>query len=326
MIEALGLEGVRLLDPWFLLLIPVAVLGAAWRARRPRAALPTAAAALFADVAPTWRCRAVWMPAAGKVLAACCLVVALARPVQRQVLPLRDQGLDIVLVVDASTSMNIPDMDAAQTVRRMDAARKRAEEFAKARERDRVGAIAFARYAELRCPLTLDEQALGAFLAAFDTVPEGSELDGTAIGTALVKAVQVLQKSQAKSKVVVLLTDGENTVDDIAPADGAKLAKDAGIRVHTIGLGNGMPTPFGFRPLDFRELAAIAERTGGTFFQPKSDEDLAAVYARIDELEKVELEDPRYRTVDRFEWPLGAGLLLLLAALATEVLLFRRAP
>jgi Ca-activated chloride channel family protein len=326
MIDQLGLAGVRLLDPWFLLLAPVALLGAWWRASRPRAALPTASAALFAEVPPTWRCRAAWVPAAGKVLAACCLAVALARPVQRQVLPLRDQGLDIVLVVDASSSMNIPDMDQAQTVRRMDAARKRAEEFAKARDRDRVGAIAFARYAELRCPLTLDEQALGAFLAAFDTVPEGSELDGTAIGTALVKAVQVLQKSVAKSKVVVLLTDGENTVDDIAPADGAKLAKDAGIRVHTIGLGNGTPTPFGFRPLDFRELAAIAERTGGTFFQPKSDDDLAAVYARIDELEKVELEDPRYRTVDRFAWPLGAGLLLLLVALATDVLLFRRAP
>jgi Ca-activated chloride channel family protein len=157
-------------------------------------------------------------------------------------------------------------------------------------------------------------------------VPDGSELDGTAIGTAVAKGVQVLQKSKAKSRLLVLLTDGENTVDDIQPADGAKLAKDAGIRVHTIGLGNGTPTPFGFQPLDFTELRQVAEATGGTFFQPRSDADLADVYARIDELEKVELEDPRYRTVDRFEWPLGLGLSLLLLALLADALLYRRVP
>jgi Ca-activated chloride channel family protein len=208
----------------------------------------------------------------------------------------------------------------------MDAARARAEQFAAKRSHDRVGLITFARYAELRCPPTLDEQALAAFLRSVDTVPTNSEYDGTAIGTALAKAVQVLGKSKAKSKVAVLLTDGENTVVDILPADGAKLAKDNGIRVHTIGLGNGVPTPFGFQRLDFADLRLIAETTGGAFFQPKSDEDLAAVYGKIDELEKTELEDPRYRTSDRFEWPLGAGLALLLLALCAEVLLFRRIP
>lgn len=321
-----GLDGFTLLDPWFLLVIPAALLAVWWRARTPRAALPTASLALFADAPGTWRQRFAWSPGAAKVLAAACLAVALARPVEREVVPLQEQGIDIALVVDTSSSMNIPDMDESAKVRRMDAARLRAEQFAAAREHDRVGMIAFSRYAELRCPLTLDEQALQAFLRSLDTVPEGSELDGTAIGTALTKAVAVLQKSDAKSRVVVLLTDGENTVHDIAPGDGAKLAKDAGIRVHTIGLGNGTPTPFGFQPLDFRELRAIAETTGGQFFQPKSDQDLAAVYARIDELEKVDLEDPRYRTVDRFEWPLAAGLLALLAALLADVLLFRRTP
>jgi Ca-activated chloride channel family protein len=322
----LGLDGVSLLDPWFLLAIPLALLAAAWRARTPRAALPTASLQLFANAPRTWRQRFVWLPAAGKLLAACCLTVALARPVERDVLPLREQGVDIVLLVDTSSSMNIPDMDEAQQLRRMDAARRRAEAFAKDRARDRVGLVAFARFAELRCPLTMDEQALAAFLRVVDTVPEGSEFDGTAIGIALAKAVQVLQPSTAKSKVVVLLTDGEQTVHDIAVADAAKLAQDAGVRVHTIGLGNGTPTPFGFRGLDFRELQAVAKTTGGAFFQPKSDDDLAAVYARIDELEKVELEDPRYRTVDRFEWPLAAGLVVLLAALLLEVLVFRRTP
>ncbi|HEX5053589.1 MAG TPA: VWA domain-containing protein [Planctomycetota bacterium] len=326
MIASWNLGEITLLDPWFLLAVPVALLAAAWRLRRPRAALPTASSSLFAGITPTWRQRAAALPLLGKLLAATCLAVAVARPVLREVVPMHEQGIDILLVVDTSSSMIIDDMSPTESVRRMDAARKRAEEFAAARKNDRVGMIAFARYAELRCPPTLDEQALAAFLRVLDTVPQNSEIDGTAIGTAIAKAAQILGKSKAKSKVVVLLTDGENTVADILPADGAKLAKDAGVRVHTIGLGNGQPTPFGLRPLDFTDLRQIAETTGGQFFQPKSDQDLADVYARIDELEKSELEDPRYRTVDRFEWPLGAGLLLMLLALLVEALIFRRVP
>jgi Ca-activated chloride channel homolog len=163
-------------------------------------------------------------------------------------------------------------------------------------------------------------------LASLETVPSGSELDGTAIGTALAKSVQVLQKSEAKSKVVVLLTDGENTVHDIMPEEGAKLAKDAGVRVHTIGLGNGLPRGNGYAAQDFKDLRMIASTTGGQFFQPRSDIGLAEVYARIDELEKVELDDPRYRTVDRFEWPLGLGLVLLLFGLVADIAVFRRVP
>ncbi|MFN9332932.1 MAG: hypothetical protein ACK6D1_10075, partial [Planctomycetota bacterium] len=93
-----------------------------------------------------------------------------------------------------------------------------------------------------------------------------------------------------------------------------------------IGLGNGTPTPFGFQPLDFRELRQIAETTGGRFFQPRNAQDLAEVYAQIDALETVELADPRYRTVDCFELPLAAGLATLLLALLLDALLLRRAP
>jgi Ca-activated chloride channel homolog len=318
--------GYVLLDPWFLLLLPLAALAGWFRARTRRAALPTAAAGLFRDLPRTLRQRLAWLPLAGKLLAAACLIVAMARPVERSVAPMRQQGIDIVLVVDTSSSMLITDMEPSERVRRMDAARRRAEEFAAARPLDRVGLVAFARYAELRCPLTLDEKALAAFLRSLDTVEQNSEFDGTALGTALAKAVAVLQKSEAKSRVVVLLTDGANTVEDILPAEGSKLAKDAGVRVHTIGLGNGMPTPFGFQRLDFGDLQEIAKTTGGEFFQPQDDADLAAVYARIDELEKSELTDPRYRTVDRFEWPLGVGLALLLLALLADAIWLRRVP
>ncbi|MCA8964192.1 MAG: VWA domain-containing protein [Planctomycetes bacterium] len=318
--------GVTLLDPWFLLVIPVALLAALWRARRAPAAVPTAAVGLFAGLRPTLRQRLLWLPLAGKVLAACCLGVALARPALREVVPTQEEGIDILLVVDTSSSMITEDMSDSEPLRRMDAARRRAEEFAAARVNDRVGLIAFARYAELRCPPTLDEHALAAFLRVLDTVPQNTELDGTAIGTALAKAVQVLQKSTAKSKVVILLSDGENTVDDILPEDGAKLAKDAGIRVHAIGLGRGELTPFGLRRFGFGDLRKIADITGGQFFQPQSDADLGEVYAKIDELEKSELQDPRYRTVDRFEPALAAGLGALLLALLAEALWLRRVP
>lgn len=326
MIAVFEVKGITLLDPWFLLLVPLVLLAAAWRRFRPRAALPTAAVSLFAGIAPTWRQRFVNAPLLVQTLAGICLAVALARPVEREVMPLREQGIDIVLAIDTSGSMGTPDMDREVPVRRMDAARDRAEDFAAKRTHDRVALVTFGRYAELRCPPTLDEKALAAFLRAVDTVPPGSPLDGTAIGMALAKAVQVLQKSEAKSKVVVLLTDGLNNAGDILPLDAAKLAKDQGVRVHTIGLGNGEPGFARFLPIDFGDLKEIAKITGGEFFQPKSDQDLAAVYARIDAMEKVELDDPRYRSADRFEWPLAIGLSLLLAALFAEVLLFRRVP
>lgn len=320
------LGGWMLLDPGFLLGVPLLLAVALWRRLRPRAALPAAQTALFAGLPRTLRSRCVHLPLWLSALAGLLLVLAMARPVRRELVPQREQGVDIVLVVDTSSSMKDEDMDARTPLRRIDAARQRAMEFAAARTHDRVAFVAFARYAELRCPPTLDEQALAAFLAAIEIVPEGSELDATAIGTALAKAVQVLESSEAESKIVVLLSDGENNVADIAVEDAIKLAADAGIRAHTIGLGHGQRTPLGFLPLEFAALRAIAEGTGGRFFAARTDAALAEVYAAIDELEKTALEDPRYRTVDGFEWPLAAGLSLMFFALLLEALWIRGVP
>lgn len=318
--------GQTLLDPWFLLALPV--LGAVvwWRAAARRAALPTAAAHLFDGLPRTLRQRLAWLPLALLAASGVALTVALARPVEREVVPLREDGIDIVLAVDVSSSMLQEDMREDEAYRRMDAARDRAQEFAAARTRDRVGVVAFARFAELRCPPTLDEDALGAFLRVLDTVARGSEFDATAIGVALAKAVDVLADSDAASKVVILLSDGENTSDAILPEDAARLAKDAGVRVHTIGLGRGRPSVFGFVPLAFESLKSIAAKTDGEFFEARSDEDLAAVYARIDELETSEREDPRYRTVDRFALPLAVGLAMLVLGVLFEAFVIRRVP
>ena len=227
--------GHTLLDPWFLLALPALGVAVWRRAAVRRAALPTAAVHLFAGLPRTTRQRLAWLPLALLAASGVALTVALARPVDREVVPMREDGIDIVLAVDVSSSMLQEDMRDDESYRRMDAARDRAQEFAAARDRDRVGVIAFARFAELRCPPTLDEDALSAFLRVLDTVPRGSEFDATAIGVALAKAVDVLADSDAESKVVILLSDGENNVDAILPEQAARLAKDAGVRVHTIG-------------------------------------------------------------------------------------------
>lgn len=316
-----------LLDPWFLLGIPLLLLLLGHRLWRQRAALPAASTALFAGLPRTLRQRLVHLPLCGMTLAGCILCVALARPVRREMVPTRELGVDIVLVVDTSSSMQWPDMDDSGQLRRMDVARDRALEFAKARKNDRTGLITFARLAELRCPPTLDENALAAFVRSIDTVERGSELDMTAIGPALVKAGAVLKKSQAKAKVVVLLSDGENNLEEIPAADGIKLVADAGIRVHTIGIGKGNPDPFGRQvPLEFKVLQAAAQQTGGRFFTARSDRELASVYAEIDRLEKSELQDPRYRHQDAFALPLLAGLLLLAVALLLQLTVLRGAP
>lgn len=314
-----------LLDPWLLLLAVPLVVVAILRARRSRAALPAATLSGLDGVPRSLRARLVHLPLVLQALGGLALVVAIARPVAREVLPIRELGVDILLVLDRSSSMLAPDMDVRGKTR-MDAARENAIEFAKRRTRDRLGLLTFARYPELTCPPTLDQDALQAFVRGVETVQPRSAEDGTAIGVALADASKVLGSSTAKSKVVVMLSDGEQTVHDIGYEDGAKLCKDAGVRVHTIGTGTGEQTMFGINEPRFEALQKAAEIAQGRFFRARSAEDLAEVYAEIDRLEKVELEDPRYRTTDRFAWPLAVGSVLLGLALLLELTWLRRLP
>jgi Ca-activated chloride channel family protein len=314
-----------LLDPWLLLLAAPLLLVAAWRQRRARAALPAATLHGVGAVPHSRRSRLVHLPFLLHVLGGLALVLAVARPVAREVLPIRELGVDILLVLDRSSSMLAPDMDARGKTR-MQAARENAIEFAKGRKTDRLGLLTFARFPELTCPPTLDQDALQAFIRGVETVQPRSPEDGTAIGVALTDASKVLGVSAAKSKVVVLLSDGEQTVHDIGFEDAAKLCKDAGVRVHTIGLGTGEQTLLGIQEPRFEALRKAAEIAQGKFFRARSAEDLSEVYAEIDAMEKVELEDPRYRTTDHFAWPLLLGAALLGLGLLLELTWLRRLP
>ncbi len=259
-----------LLDPWFLLALPVVWLLFFWRLFRPRAALPAANVAIVGGLPRTLRTRLRALPLIVQVLALSALTVALSRPVTRDVRPLKELGVDIVLLVDISSSMRATDMNDAQNQTRVSAAREKALQFAKARTSDRVGLVTFARFPQLRCPITLDQQALAAFLKDVEAVHPQSEEDGTGIGIALSKAVKLLEDSEAKSRVVVLLSDGEETIGTIMPDEAAKLAKDADVRVHTIGIGKPrvVHTFLGTQmiPVDFSALEGIAKTTDGRFF------------------------------------------------------------
>lgn len=320
-------DDLLLLDPWFLAAIPVVLLLGWLGARRRPSAVPTASVQLLAGLPVTLRQRLAPLPRILWTLGVVAVVLALARPVTREILPLTAEGLDIVLLVDVSSSMNYTDVERSGTRRRIDAARDRAMEFAEARDRDRVGLVSFARFPELRCPPTLDENSLAAFLRPIDTVVPDSAEDGTAIGAALLRAVQVLSRTEGESRVAVLLSDGEETVGTVKPADAAKLAADEGVKVYAIGLGQGQRLPFGgFQPNEFTALQEIADTTGGQFFRARTEQELAQVYAVIDELETTELEDPRYRTTDRYLPILLAAGGCLLVGLLLELLVIRRVP
>jgi Ca-activated chloride channel family protein len=219
--------------------------------------------------------------------------------------------------------MQHEDLAAGRT--RLDVVKEVVSDFAARRMTDREGAadnvalISFAAYPELLCPFTLDVDAVTGFLAGLRHVDNRHE-DGTAVGVALAKAVAVLRETAAESKVVVLLTDGENNIDLIAPLEAAELAAEQGIRVHTVFAGRFVFTQDVFgrmhateRKIDTSELERIAELTGGHFFRATDRAALEDVYRRIEQLERTEREERRFS--ESYDLYLG----FLLGALAAYV-------
>jgi Ca-activated chloride channel family protein len=245
-------------------------------------------------------------------------IVALARPVRREPLPLETEGIDLLLCLDVSSSMGAKDLDRQRT--RLDVARTAAIQFIRARPADRIGLLCFARFPDLRCPLTLDHDSLERIVAMVATVDSDGPEDATGIGAAVARAAQLLRASAAKSKVAILLTDGEENVAtahapaEIAPVHAAQLCEQLGVRVYTIAAGASNVGPGGERiALDTTQVRWLAERTGGRFFEARDANAVAAVYASIDELEKSTLATPRFRIVERFLPCLVAAVALLLA-------------
>lgn len=294
-----------LADPWFLVLIPIGLVCLFYgrsRRGRERGRVPAlSAAAPRRSIAQ----RLAWIVPVCESAAIVCLAVALARPLRGSVeTSSESEGVDIVLLIDRSGSMQYKDLDPGKS--RLEVIKSVVRDFAVRRMTDREGAsdnvalITFAAYPKLLCPFTLDVDAMTGFIDTLKPVDNRAD-DGTAIGVGLTKAVSVLEKSTAKSRVVVLLTDGENNIDTITPLAAADLAAAEKVKVYTVFagryvytmdfFGNERPTE---RETDTTELQEIAKRTGGRFYKAKDKADLEKIYAEIEQLERTKRIEKRY--------------------------------
>lgn len=264
------------------------------------------------------------------------LIVALARPQDvEQLSNTTTEGIDIMMAIDVSGSMLAQDFQPD----RITAAKEVAGSFIADRYGDRIGLVVFAGEAFTQSPLTTDQATLQTLLGR---IRSGLIEDGTAIGNGLATAINRLRESEAKSKVIILLTDGVNNRGEIAPLTAAEIAKAQGIRVYTIGVGTeGMapyPTVDIFGRLtgdtimakveiDEKVLSEIAEMTGGKYFRATDKAKLQAIYDQINQLEKSKVEVTEHITYNELflGWAL-AGLLLLLAEFLLANLVFKRIP
>ena len=266
------------------------------------------------------------------------LVLALARPQTSNSWKNRQtEGIDIMLAIDVSTSMLAEDLKP----NRLEAAKMVAAEFISGRPDDNIGLTIFAGESFTQCPMTTDHTSLLNLLqnVRADIAARGLISDGTAIGMGLANAVGRLKASKAKSKVVILLTDGSNNMGDISPMTAAEIAQSLGIRVYTIGVGTNkvapypMPVAGGVQyvnmpvEIDTKTLSEIAQTTQGDFYRATNNNELKKIYKEIDQLEKSKMSVKKFKKkFDAFPPFVMAAAFALLLELLLRITIFRRIP
>jgi Ca-activated chloride channel family protein len=341
--------GVEFAQPWFLLAALLAIPAYAWARRGSGRVVYSALRALPAG-GDTWRTRAAWVPDAMVALAVVALAVALGGPRRGdRTSRVRRDGVAIVMAVDVSGSMRALDLsEKNRELTRLDAVKEVFGHFVlgggglDGRHDDAVGLVAFARYAETRCPLTLDHENLANAARELDFALR--EDDGTAIGAGLELAVTRLAEFRRTDRnvgrVVILLTDGESNVHDIDEETAIDDAVKSGVRVYTIGAGTTgiapirVPRGDGSSELvqmqvsiDETTLHKIADKTGGRYFRAGDNASLGRIYAEIDKLERASIEQEQF-TEYHLYYPhlVGAATALLAAALTLRGSVLRRLP
>ncbi len=269
-----------------------------------------------------------------RLLAISAIIIALMRPQERNALQeMNAEGIDIMMVIDISGSMRAMDFKP----NRLEAVKRVAQTFVSQRQNDRMGLNVFARESFMQCPLTTDLNRLNEFIGGIEIVNE--KFDGTAVGMALAGAINRLRDSDAKSKVIVLLSDGRNNAGELDPITTSELARDFGIRIYTIGAGTrgtaAMPiqTVIGVRTqqvkvdVDEETLTRIADITGGKYFRATDEKSLARTYQEISEMETTEYSVREYvQHAELFYYPLLLALALLVMEYIFERIVFRRFP
>jgi Ca-activated chloride channel family protein len=328
----------RLAHPYYLLLLLI-IPGLIWWSlkgqKRRRGSL------IYSDLglvhrAPTSRSPALYrLPLALRVLAIFLFVLALARPqAGRHGQEILTEGIDILLCLDVSGSMKAEDFKPKN---RLHVAKEAAAQFISGRANDRMGMVVFAGKSFTQCPLTLDQGILLDFL---DRIQIGMIEDGTAIGMALGTGINRLRDSTAKSKVIILLTDGINNRGEIDPITAARMAAALDIKIYTIGAGTRGQAPypvedpiFGRRyvqmpvEIDEETLMEIAGITGGKYFRATDGQKLSQIYAQIDQMEKTLVKTKEYvEYSERFHLALMPAFLLLMAEVVLAHTRFRKIP
>ena len=279
------------------------------------------------------RTRLRYLPNCIRFIALSLIIVALARPqVVSSEKDIKTEGIDIVISMDVSSSMEAEDFKP----NRLEAAKTTAKEFIDYRLNDRIGLVIFAAESFTQCPVTIDHDILKSF---FKDIKTKMLQDGTAIGMGLSTAVNRLKDSKAKSKVIILLTDGVNNTGKISPMTAADLAKSYGIRVYTIGVGTQgkapylADTPFGKQyvyvdvEIDEDLLREIASYTGGNYFRATSNKALENIYKSIDKMEKTKINEKSFtHKEDKFYLLLALSIILLCVEFILKLFVFSTLP
>lgn len=309
--------------PWAFALLALVVVAAAFELRRERArpaALLFSSLGLLPSPRPSARVRLRWMLLPIRVLGLTALITALAAPsIVQASFDVPAEGIDIVIALDTSSSMTSNDFGGQQ---RILAAKRVITDFLGGLKNDRAGVVIFSSETMVLSPLTLDYAAAQRLIGPVE--PGKTLRDGTAIGMGLAAAVNVLRDSTARSKVVVLATDGENNTGDIQPLDAAQMAKLLGVRVYTIGVA---PTGKGAGDVDEALMKKISDMAGGQYYRASDESALRNVYREIEALEKARVGSRGFVETSDVSLPfvaLGGALLVIELLLATTA--FRRTP
>ena len=283
-----------------------------------------------------WRVRLIHLPMILRCLAFALIVTAMARPQTHSAWDERSvEGIDIMLAMDVSTSMLAEDLRP----NRIEAAKNVAAEFIADRTDDNIGLTIFAGEAFTQCPMTTDHASLLNLLknVRTDIAADGLISDGTAIGMGLANAISRLKDSKAKSRVVILLTDGSNNMGDISPMTAAQIAKSMGVRVYTIGVGTNkvarypLPVAGGVQyvnipvEIDTKTLKSIAATSDGNYYRATNNKELRQIYRDIDKLEKSRLQVKKFsKRYEAFQPFVLAALAMLLLEILFRYTILRR--
>jgi len=270
-----------------------------------------------------------------RILAVAFFIVSFARPRSgTEYKEVTSEGIDIILTLDVSSSMQAEDFKPNN---RLFVAKEEIKKFIGHRINDRIGLVVFAKYSYTQCPLTTDYDVLMNFI---DLVDFGIIEDGTAIGMAIANAVNRLRESESKSKIIVLLTDGDNNAGEIDPITAANLAKAMDIKIYTIGAGKSGNTMYPYQDplfgkryvyqptkIDEKTLKTIAENTGGKYFRARSGKELEEIYNLIDNLEKTEIKIASHvQYKELFSYFTYSGLIIFILELLLAHTVFKKLP